>query len=242
MEMVETNYKSGHDITQETKTSHTFSFALNRPSNDFQLFIPPGTERISVRISVGRDAKIGAVARLGLPPTGAYSTNADYWALPWVSNDVTTLDNFRGKDLQRQNTGGTIRVAITTVNPRQPKPGEWLFVKILSYDGSPANSLNFTVTVNTAEYNAWYNTNPFNAQGQPSGKPGIEGGVTDPIWNQIGQTSTPSGPGKTVTKGECASTDVLKCMKYGPSYRPVWNDEKGVCECVHKDNGDVKPI
>ncbi len=241
MAILEKSYKAGHDIRTVTNTSHTFSSPLDNPGNDFQLFIPPGTTYVSLLLYAARDAEIGAAARLGLAPTGKYNLKANYYALPWIAPDPPSpLPAFRGQDVQRRNRGGTIIIFELPLNPPQPEPGEWLFIKILSYDGSKIPKLTYTVKVDTEKYNAWYNTDPFDGQGQPAGEPGIEGGETDPIWNETGQADTRDVQEKEV-EGECKPADSFACMKYGPNYRPVWNDEKRICECVG-DDGDVKPV
>ncbi len=241
MAILEQNYKGEHDIRSVTTSRHTFTSFLEKPGNNFQLFIPPGTIYLSVLIHVGRDDEIGVAARLGLPPEGSYNMKANYWTLPWKSpNDPYSLADFRTREVQRKNRGGTIKVVEKQLQSPEPSPGEYLYFKVLSYDGSIIPSLTYTVSVDTKKYNAWFKTDPFNAQGQPSGKTGKKGESIEAAWSEEGRPDEVKHAEKPKKEEDCKPENIFKCMKYGPSYRPTWNKEKKICECVGKGHKVLK--
>ncbi len=222
------NYKTEHDISTETNANHTFSYVKNQPGTTFKLFIPPGATYIQLMLYATRDALIGAAGRLNSDPNCNYNldlSDAQFAALPWISsNAALSLGDFRAKDVQMKNRGGTIRLLQMVVD-QTTGAGEWLNIHVLRYDNNAIVKFNYTVTVNTAAYNTWYSDESFNAQGQPAGTSGSSGGYCADDWSVGCQGSDCGGGGTTPTPTGCDNSGALTCMFSGGS----WNYTTCAC-------------
>ncbi len=236
-----TNYETEHDIRTETDPTHTFSVVKSKPGASFKVFIPPGTTYINLMLYAERDALIGAAARLGAEPNCGYNlslSDAQFAALPWISsNAALALSDFRVKDVQMKNRGGTIRILQMVVD-QITGAGEWLNIQALTYDKYTLGKFNYTVTVDTAAYNAWYNTDPFNAQGQPAGTSGSSGGSCAVDWSEGCQGSGCGGENPNPTPTGCDNSGSLGCLFSGG----VWNSTTCSCSTTTPTTGGTVTI
>ncbi len=206
------NYKKTYAVRDKSRKSTIFSNPVSKPGTAFRVFIPPGTTDVSLLGKAGRDSKIGIAARLDLDPLCKYNTGVDYGSLKFVPiNSARNLSDFSGKDVQRRNRGGTLKIIEGPVGSTIEAPGHWMCMKTLSYDGSDLAQMNITITVDTKKFLAWRQTSPFDAQGQPSFKKGPGGGACDQQWESGGEARN-AGPSKRGDGGEGKKKNIMSAF------------------------------
>ncbi len=181
--------------------SEQLYLTYDRPSTgDYRVFVPPGTTLVGLSIYLTQWGKVGAAARLGRPLVCSYNTGIDdalYDNLPWHTGGGS-LAALRNADYQVKNMGGIIEIINQSLST--PKStGEWLYFRILNYDGSAISKIKYTVNVKVDVYKSWYDSAtwsgglPVQTAAQPPE------GTCDPQWaSGPTDTSTPT-PSGTVT-------------------------------------------
>jgi hypothetical protein len=139
-------------------------------SNQFRIYVPPGTHKIETMFYTSRDDAIALAVRYGSPLEGyatlksgekkAYSKLIvdDISDIKWHGPSVYgNLDDYRDKDILRGNSGGAITILSGGIGEVVEKGG-WFYFKIVDFrTGARLRSINSYTYVYTDEYLDWYN-------------------------------------------------------------------------------------
>ena len=189
------DYADEHNILNNTNTIHTFNEKVIAPPKDFKVFVPPGTIGLSFTVFTGQSDEYAVAVRGNIAPQCTYNELVDDYAyLPWKPPGSANLSAILTRDYQFKNIDGGISVFNGGVSA--PASGEWIYVKGISYDTTSATTMTFTVTVNVAAFNAWYQAQFPTNTGNPDDIPGTSGGVCEPEWVQgcISNCGDPNPP------------------------------------------------
>jgi hypothetical protein len=177
------DYAAEHDIRDTSKTTYTFSEKKKNPGRDFRVFVPPGATTLSMTIFLSQTAEYGVAVRGNTSPKCTYNLTVDDMDnLPWDRPGTASLSGIRSNDSQFKNIDGGI--LIFNGGTSAPSSGQWVYVKGLSYDGSSVAEMLFTVKVNVATFNSWYNQRFPNGTGNPPSLSGSSGGTCEDAWSE----------------------------------------------------------
>lgn len=193
------NYQSEYNPAYWDPTgTQQLYLTYDRPSSgDYRVFVPPGTTLVSLSIYLTQWGLVGAAARLGREPVCTYNTGIDdalFSNLPWHTAGGT-LAGLRNADYPVRNVGGIIEIINQSLSTAK-STGEWLYFRILNYDGSAISKIKYTVNVQVDVYKSWYESAtwsgglPVQTAAQPPA------GTCDSQWAS-GPTDTSTPPPST---------------------------------------------
>jgi len=151
-------YHPGADLC--TSLPKTLTFSDNVKSADiFRIYVPIGTGAVRVSLQVPSQVNIAAVAQFGQPPS--YSPS-DYSS---ISGKSPSLKDFSTSARAVGNWDGIIYLindsnisGDSSFISNLPVQDRFLYVKVIDYGGGYVQSVNYSITVDYAQYLAWYKT------------------------------------------------------------------------------------
>jgi len=144
-----------------TQIPKTLTFSDNvKSATIFRIYVPIGTIAVRVTLQVPSQMNIAAIAQFGQPPS--YSP-ADYFS---ISGKSPSLKDFSTSARAVGNSDGLIYL-INDTNISSDNSfisnlsvqDRFLYVKVIDYSGGGyVQSVNYSITVDYAQYLAWYGT------------------------------------------------------------------------------------
>lgn len=122
----------------------------------FKVFVPPGTLYAQIMIYLWHSSEIATVSRFDQPPTTDYGSWS-YSDFPIDSDAGGTLGELTTNDYLTRNSGGHT----TVVDQHFGTPlvqGGWIYVKVLSLDGSTPQEIRYTLRADVPTFVDWYQT------------------------------------------------------------------------------------
>ena len=154
-----------------------------------RIYIPAGAEIINVTLSkMGVTSQLAAVSQFGTPPEGDIPTS--YSGFSFTPGDKFYAHAYGAKFSELQagpqfsiNGGNIIMITANEKLPSTLANGGWLYIRLLSYDGSAALQCKYTIMFDKTIYLGWYN---------PDAKAAIWDVYGDPVQTTSSLKITPS--------------------------------------------------
>jgi hypothetical protein len=147
--------------------STSITHITNDLSNAFKVYVPAGSVSCNVVIyGIEQNGQAATVSQFGKTPD--CDIPDDYNKIP---NNYTgfTIREMTDECKFVKNNGGLITVANTTsFKELNITEGGWLYIKILSYDGSTSNAYKYGISFKVGTYKTWYISSVWLDNGDPT--------------------------------------------------------------------------
>lgn len=199
-----TGFKSIYDLTDPkvlcstayqtcSNTQHQFYFDLRQDLDRIKVYIPAGSQKVSLEIFCAQRAKMAGAVRFGQPPQINLGTMS-YDSIPSTNSYEMSIENLTSADKYTANGGGSF--VVCNDNNADVSQGGWLYVRIFKYDANKVGVIQHGNTLDVNEYLNWYKAVKSNGEcwtstGDPivgcTGEdPGpVTGGITGRVYTNV---------------------------------------------------------
>ena len=168
---IKCNGQTSCDINDDSDWTNNSTQYKTTLSHAFRIYLPPGAKVCNLTVlGIPRDGKLVSVARFGKPPD--CEIPASYAAVPnnYSGSSIPELKNVCQFS---KNLDGSIFVTNSTVfEELKENEGGWLYVDLIPYDGSGADTFNYSFRAHVGPFRKWYDAQTSNnlwlSNGDPS--------------------------------------------------------------------------